>query len=159
MIWKTCIGKDTDIKVYCDTYLGAVYAKTILEDIFTHGVGSDVVIIDRAFQNYQEMLVNSKNLYKITLSKGPRRCMWVKGKSKIHVCQVAYFMDMYYYNENESERQTETDMKTPITSMKPYSYKDLKNKNDKALMIRKIQHALANSINSEEFMKIIQDKL
>ena len=161
-MWKV-VTSESDIKVYCDTYLSSLYVNDILQDMFIHGVAGDQVILDRAFVGYEHALETKNGIYKICIRKGPRKCMWVKGKTKMHVCQVAYFMDMYYWNESESERRIQDETSSqPASNLTPYSYKDINTTKEQALkkkIIKKIQKALADAISSKDFADMIENSI
>ncbi len=161
--WK--YGK-LGLDIFTDTYLACVHGIQILRDIFEYDVLTDVVIMDKSIDLYLGEIQEDGNNMKIILkNQGVDVCL-IRGTSKFEVCMVAYFMDLYYVNESESERALVQDSSN--SEVEYYSRKDRpsliearkrKTKKSKTSKIKKIQHAFAKAIMSDEFLELVRKNM
>ncbi len=161
--WK--YGK-MGLDIYTDTYLASMYGIHIIRDIFEYDVLSDMVLVDKSIDLYSgEIQTNGSELKIILKNQGVDVCM-IKSSSKLELCMVAYFMDLYYANESESERAIIQDSSS--SEVEYYSRKDRpsliearkrKAKKSKTAKIKKIQHAFAKAIMSDEFLELVRKNM
>ena len=154
------------LDIFTDTYLASLHGIQVLRDLFEYDVLTDVVIMDKSVDMYLREIEQDGTLYKIVLkNQGVDVCL-IKGTSKVEVCMVTYFMDLYYVNESESERALDQDSSN--SEMEYYSRKDRdtliedrkkKGRKSKMTKIKKIQKAFAKAIMSDEFLELVRKNM
>ena len=158
-----------NIEILTDTYLSSLHSINVLRDMFQYEVVKDPVLIEESISLYSDDVTSSDDEHQMILkSKGVDVCC-IRGPSKYQVCMVVYFMDMYYANEAESERNL---MKDPKPFVPYYSHTDrpalieereAKRQQDKELRrkkkghsTKKIQKAFIKAIMSDEFSELVK---